>query len=775
MESSSEKNFRDFFEKNIDFLFILDMDGNIMEINNAVHEILGYSDTDLIGKNVLMVHPPEFREEAGNTVRQMLMGKKSFCPIPLLTKANEYIPVETRVFPGLWDSKQALIGVSKNLSELKLSEEKFSSILDNSPLLMALSTVRSGIFIDVNQRFLDTFGYTKDEILGTASKDLDLFDDYQQRDKALEIFSKEGHLKDFEVIAKKKSGELLNCLFSLHKIKIQTYEYLLTSAMDITQLKRAESKLGYMFKQQKLLADISQLLNSTMGLRKILNDVLRFIGEHTGVSRVYIFEDKSTGNSTTNTFEWCNIGIAPQIQDLQDVYYDAFPSWKDILVNTGRVFSTNIQELPEDIKPQLEAQGIKSILVYPLHVQGAFYGFIGFDECVSSKDWPTEEIDLLRTVSNIISNAFERERVLEKLESSELRLNLALSSAKEGLWDWNIKTGHLYFSEVWCNMLGYVPDEIEPHVSSWENRVHPEDRFAVMEILNKHLNRETAYYEAVYRAKTKDGNWKWVLDHGMVVQWDGNGLPLRAIGTNIDITKQKEIEEQLKESIESKNKLFSIIGHDLRGPIGSSLQMLELLTSDEELTQDEKNTFLEEFKKANKTVFNLLENLLNWSRSQTNSILLKPTQFSINKLINDNVEFLASSAKQKALNVIVKSGQEHSVFADEDTIAVVFRNLLSNAIKFTPNNGEIIISIIDKGQQIEVEIADNGVGMKKEFTENLFKSKNFSSSRGTNKEKGSGLGLVLCKDFIEKNGGQIRVESFLGKGSKFFITIPKNK
>jgi PAS domain S-box-containing protein len=770
---TSENNFRDFFKNNIDFLFVLDLDGNIVETNNAVNSILGYSNEDIADKNVLLVHPAEFRDDAAEIIKKMISGEKLYCSIPLITKGGKFIPVETRVFRGIWNSKQAIISVSRNLTELKLSEEKFYSVFNHSHLLMAINTINSGVFVNVNQQFLDTLGYTKDEILGSTSKELDLFYDYSQRQKAREIFAKEGRLENYEVIIKTKSGELLNCLFSLDKIEILTYEFILTSAINITQQKKAELKIEYLYKQQKLLADISSLLNSTTKPELILDEVLKLVGEHTNVSRVYIFENVSDGNATRNTFEWCNEGIVPQRDELQEVPYDIIPSWKKILFKEERVFSTNISDLPDDLYQILEPQGIKSILVYPLFVQCNFYGFIGYDECVINRIWTTEEMDLLRTVSNLISNAFARRFVMAQLKNSELRLELALHSAKEGLWDWNNETDYVYFNDTWCKMLGYEPEDIEPNVSSWAKLVHPDDMPMVMEVLEKHLKGQTEYYETIHRIKTKDGNWKWILDHGMVIERNDKQEPTRTIGTHIDITHQKETEQKLQELVETKDKLFSIISHDLRGPIGNFIPVLELLSGDTKMDENSKNKFIEQLKKATEATFSLLENLLNWSRSQTNSISIQPVQFLINKVINDNIELLLYSTNQKSIEIILKIDEDFMVYADPDSINLVVRNILSNAIKFTPNKGTIIISAIDNGRQIEVEIADNGVGMKKETLDNLFTSRTFNTTLGTNNERGSGLGLFLSKDFIEKNGGQIRVESVLGKGSKFIFTIPK--
>jgi PAS domain S-box-containing protein len=562
--------------------------------------------------------------------------------------------------------------------------------------------------------------------------------------------------------------------FSAKYAKVNNNE-VICLVRDITKPKETESKIRFLYNQQKLLADISQQLNSSTNLELVLNHVLSLLGQHTDISRVYIFEDVKNGVATTNTHEWCNTGIPPQIQDLQEIPYEIIPSWKKILMEDGRIFSTNIQNLPADIHEILEPQGIKSILSYPLYVENTFFGFIGFDECIKNKIWTNDEINLLQTISNIISNAYERKQVLKKLEESELRLKLAIEGAQEGLWDWNNETGEVYFSDTWCKMLDYEPDEIEANVSSWEKLVHPDDMNEVMEALTRHLNGETEFYESVHRVKTKGGAWKWILDRGVVVQRNHKNEPARTIGTHIDISKQKETEQQLKDSIDTRNKLFSIIAHDLRGPISNLLPALEILTGDNDLDDITKKEFLTGLKKASITTFNLLENLLNWSRLHTNTIRMEPTDFMINDSILNMIELLSSSAKRKSINISLNATERYPVLADRESVHLIIRNLLSNALKFTNKNGEISISINKINNKIEVLIADNGIGMEKNVVENLFKTKSFFSTYGTYSEKGSGLGLLLCREFVEKNEGEIRAESIPGKGSRFFFTLKQGK
>jgi len=203
--------------------------------------------------------------------------------------------------------------------------------------------------------------------------------------------------------------------------------------IDIDQLKNYEFSLQRNLKQQELLSEIALELNSLEEFDNRLNSVLQKIGSHTDVSRVYIFEDFNTGLSTSNTFEWCNTEIVPQKEELNDIPYEIIPSWKEILVNMGRVYSENISELPDDIRAILDPQGIKSIIVYPLYVNGGFFGFLGFDECLRNKKWEKSELELLRTVSGIISNSFEKRLMEQSLISERDKANMANKAKSEFL------------------------------------------------------------------------------------------------------------------------------------------------------------------------------------------------------------------------------------------------------------------------------------------------------------------------------------------------------
>ncbi|NCB94729.1 MAG: PAS domain S-box protein, partial [Clostridia bacterium] len=252
-ENFSYSNFINFFHMIKEFLFILDMDGNILQVNRTVLDRLRYTEEELYGKSVLLVHPEERREEAQKYVKEMLEGKREFCPIPLLAGDGSRVPVETRVSRGEWDGKPVLFGFSKDMSDLKLSEEKFSKAFEASGAPMAITEMKDGIYIDVNKSFCDTLGYAKEEIIGKSSKDLKLFVDHADRGRVLDDLARNGHVRYAEVSVRGKDGRILIGCFNVEKIYIADRAYILSTMNDLTEIKNMEEEIRKYNEQLEIL------------------------------------------------------------------------------------------------------------------------------------------------------------------------------------------------------------------------------------------------------------------------------------------------------------------------------------------------------------------------------------------------------------------------------------------------------------------------------------------------------------------------------------------
>lgn len=230
---------------------------------------------------------------------------------------------------------------------------------------------------------------------------------------------------------------------------------------------------------------------------------------------------------------------------------------------------------------------------------------------------------------------------------------------------------------------------------------------------------------------------------------------------------------RLQESNATKDKLFSIIAHDLKNPFAVILSLSETVSeSFRVLEEDELEECLKKMHSSAQKVYELLANLLTWSRSQTGNIQFNPEKLKLNPIVLENAELLRNQYELKNIKLNIEIDPDFMVWADSNMLNTVIRNLISNAIKYTRNKGVIDVSGTERDDYIEIVVKDNGVGIHKETMDKLFKIEHKVSSPGTNDERGTGLGLILCKEFVEKHGGRIWLASELGKGSTFYFTIP---
>jgi signal transduction histidine kinase len=241
-----------------------------------------------------------------------------------------------------------------------------------------------------------------------------------------------------------------------------------------------------------------------------------------------------------------------------------------------------------------------------------------------------------------------------------------------------------------------------------------------------------------------------------------------------EIERRKEVEAELQKLNATKDKFFSIIAHDLKNPIGAFKNVSEVLsTMLDDLSKEEVREFIDDITVSSSQLFKLLENLLMWSRSQTGSMNVNKEEFELKYIIDSNLSLMKMNADSKEIELKSRLVGDLNAFGDQNMINTVIRNLISNALKFTDKGGVITISTKNEGDNLIVSISDTGMGMTPETMNKLFRIDQHHTTRGTNNETGTGLGLILCQDFVHKQGGDIWVESEIGKGSTFSFSVPK--
>ena len=274
----TRQNYETFFNTIDDFLWVLDEKGKIIHTNNTVKKRLEYSEEELFNESVLLVHPAERREEAGRIVGEMLAGISEFCPVPVVTKSGAMIPVETRVKSGFWNGLPVIFGVSKDISKVQLSEQKFSSAFQSNSAMMAISYFESGQHLEVNNSFIETMGYSRDELIGKTNEELGLFVDPGLRSFILEQLKNNSPVRKMEMLMRTKDGTVKTGLLSADSIFIGQNRCLLTVNMDITERKRAEDDLkrARMEADQANLAKSEFLSRMSHELRTPMNSILGF-------------------------------------------------------------------------------------------------------------------------------------------------------------------------------------------------------------------------------------------------------------------------------------------------------------------------------------------------------------------------------------------------------------------------------------------------------------------------------------------------------------------
>jgi len=255
-----------------------------------------------------------------------------------------------------------------------------------------------------------------------------------------------------------------------------------------------------------------------------------------------------------------------------------------------------------------------------------------------------------------------------------------------------------------------------------------------------------------------------------------NNKLLSIKNSQLELANQKllESENNLKELNATKDKFFSIIAHDLKNPFNALLGFSELLENNfDSYTREETKEYINVIYETSQSLFKLLDNLLQWSRTQTGSITYHQSIFELYPIIKQEIELLQVNADKKRIKVKILVDEKTTAFADKIIIASVIRNLLNNAIKFTDVGGRVEIWARENFENIEVSISDSGIGIDPNDIDKLFRLDSTLTTKGTANEEGTGLGLLLCKEFVEKNNGKIWVSSKKGKGSTFFFTLPK--
>jgi PAS domain S-box-containing protein len=379
------------------------------------------------------------------------------------------------------------------------------------------------------------------------------------------------------------------------------------------------------------------------------------------------------------------------------------------------------------------------------------------------------------SVVDLTNQKMKEEVIIE----SQARFENIANTAPVMIWIADVEGLFSFVNKVWADYTGKKQGY---HLGmNWLKEVCPED---MEELVNKYrsafAHRKTFTHE--FRLRGKDGRFQWMMIRG-IPRLANENIFLGFIGSCTNINTQKEFEEKIKkvntELVEInavKDKFFSIISHDLRSPLGGLMGVLEILEEGyDSMEEGEKREIITEAASSSKLAFNLMENLLQWSRIQTGKIPYEPEKIEVLPVLEKLESLFIQNLKNKEINLIIDVQSGISVFADVKMTETILRNLISNAIKFTNVKGTITAAAECKENFIILEIRDTGIGIDPKDLPKLFRMDVSFTTKGTSKETGTGLGLILCKELVERQGGEIWVESSKGIGTSFYFRLPAEK
>ncbi len=727
--------FRTLLDKSNDAIEVIDMQtAQFIDVNERACADLGYSRDELLSMKVFDIDPGQTPEIFQSYLDQIQPSNTTILETIHRRKDGSSFPVEVNIAVVKLE-KMYTIAIARDITErkhtetaLRESEARFRLFFEISADGISIVDVETKAFIYTNPAVCRMLGYTENELKSMCLADIHPKQDLPWIMREVESLTKGKKSHVLEIPCQRKDGSNIDTEITSVITKIDGRICNVGIHRDITEKKIAENKLR---RSEEQLKEAQQ------------------------VGHIGSWELDPVDNTGTMSAELYKI-------------FDLNSSSIDITIET--FLETAI---PEDRKMVRELV-MKSLKTHePVDFD--------FRIITSNKEihWihgrstvAVDEKGNPKRVFGTCQDITERKHAELKLKESERRTRALLDAIpdmifrmnREGTYlDYKAESTELYVQSE-TSIIGKMNRDLTP--PDFADLV---DRY-IKQTLDSGELQEFEYQMITHKRGLRDYEARMVV----------SGID-EVITVVRDITERKRAEEEIllknaqlvKLNVE-KDKFFSIIAHDLRGPLSGLKGLAEILADDSQnITSKKKKELTLRLNQSARNIFTLLENLLEWSQMQRGHIVFKPQMLDLKEVLDECIQIINDSARKKAIEIAVEIAVEQKIFADANMLKTIIRNLVSNAVKFTPKDGKVTISV-DKGidNTIFLAVRDTGIGMNNGMLENLFTLGVEYQRPGTEGERSTGLGLLLCKDFIEKHGGKIWVESQEGKGSVFSFSLP---
>lgn len=739
----SEIKYRSLYESIMDGFACINKEGYMVDCNDSFEQMVGYSRQELMELHFSDIVPEKWHEAEKYILESQIIpkGYSDVYEEEFIRKDGSIFPVEIRIFSIKNEAGEVerLCGIIRDITEQKRAQEELSkseqlyhSLFEKSNAAMFLIDPGDGSIVDTNNAACKYYGYSREQLNSFNITDLNMLQQAQVLGALKEIVY--GKPVRLDVRHKLADSSIRDVEVYSSPIEIEGRILLHSIIHDITDRKIAEEALiASEARFRNLLQNVS-----AVAVQGYSPDGKIQYWNHASEQLYGYSAQEAIGRNIVKLI------VSPEMQEqmIQGIQY---------MVETGKPVPSAEMTLTRRNGSHVDVYASHAIVQTPGRLPELFC----FDIDLTERNQAQQKV---RESNEIFRQFLENSPIYIFFKDEHSRM-LQLSRNYEEL-----------FGRKMEEVIGKTMAEIDPE--TFKNELGTDDG----RILNEGIKIEGE--DEIL------GRYFSTIKFPIKIQ----GKTVNIAGFRIDITERKKAEKtlmeneaRLKELNATKDKFFSIIAHDLKGPFNSIMGFSDLLIRQiQERDYDGISRYATIIKSSSQRAMSLLMNLLEWSRSQTGSMEFRPEEINMTFLINEAVQLFLDAARQKSITLYTMVPEENMVFVDRPMVLTILRNLISNAIKFTHPGGEILISTKSTEKECEVMISDNGVGIKKESIEKLFHIHTSYSTIGTNDEVGTGLGLILCKDFIDKHNGRIWVESVRGskteRGSTtFHFTVPRSE
>jgi len=558
--------------------------------------------------------------------------------------------------------------------------------------------------------------------------------------------------------------------------------------MDRSSQYEAQENLDQELKLQEVLIDIaSTYINLDLrDVENTINESLEKMGRFVQADRAYIFDYDFDAKTTSNTYEWCNRGIDPEINNLQDMPMEFFPQWVEAHERGEPFYVPDVLALNNEddagLRDILEPQGIKSLIAIPMKDGDELVGFVGFDSVEKHHNYTEKEQKLLHLFGQMLINIRNRQKWEKKLRIQEEKYRNIIANMNLGLLEVDIEDTIVFANQTFCEMSGYQLDELKGQKAS--NLFIPLEKRELT--IDKPVSTSfsiTDSYEI--RIETKSNKHSWWFSSG-APNYNDKGQFTGRIGIYLDISEQKNLEMELakaksvaEEAAKSKELFLANMSHEIRTPLNVIIGMIRELGK-QNLGADQR-FYVAQSDSAAKHLLTILNHILDMAKIDSGELTLEKHDFSVSAVATNAYSILHSQAKEKnlAFNLQIDKSIYTAHVGDEGRLRQVLINILGNAIKFT-EVGYVdfrveLIREFPQDQRIRFTVRDTGIGMSEEFRRKIFNKFSQEESASNRKYEGTGLGMTIAREMVLLMGSDITIESKKGEGTtiSFEITLPK--